>query len=117
MTINHARQQVLYEDASPNALLEQLFVGGDLDDARFKREKAIGNGLRQLDFQFSGDFSDWESLSVILDQKDDLKQMTLVDYDGNKYLITLRYQAEYDAFVLPDLDQEYLHFQIADLRK
>jgi hypothetical protein len=117
MTVNHSRQQILYENASSDALIEQLFVGGDLGDARFKREKQIDRGLRQLDFQFVSDFSDWESLSVVVDQQDDLKNMILEDYDGNKYLISLHYEKEYDDFVLPDLSQEYLHFQIADLRK
>jgi len=29
VTINHTRQQILYENATPDALLKQLFVGGD----------------------------------------------------------------------------------------
>ena len=57
MTINHLRQQILYETASPDALLKQLFVGGDLNDAKFKREKKLEGGLRQLDFKFTSDFS------------------------------------------------------------
>ncbi len=117
MTINHLRQQILYENASPDALLKQLFVGGNLNDARFKGEKSLERGLRQLDFRFAGDFSDWESLSVILDQNDDLKKMILVDYDGNKYLINLKYEPEFDDFALPDIQQDYLHYQVADLRE
>ena len=117
MTVNHIRQQILYENADPDALLKQLFVGGDLDDARFKHEQNIEGGLRKLDFRFAGDFSDWESLSVVLDDNDDLKQMILVDYDGNKYLIFLNYLPDYDNYALPDIKQDFLHYQIADLRE
>ncbi len=116
ITINHNRQQVLYENATPDALLKQLFVGGDLNDARFRREQDKGDGTRQLDFRFIGDFSDWESLSVIVDEQDSLKKMILVDYDGNKYLISLKYLAEFERFVVPDIDVDYLHYQRADLR-
>ncbi|MEA3286489.1 MAG: hypothetical protein U9Q77_03825 [Candidatus Marinimicrobia bacterium] len=116
MTINHVRQQIIYENASPDELLKQLFVGGDLSDARFKREEITGNGLKRLDFRFSGDFSDWESLSVVLDANDDLKQIILVDYDGNKYLITLNYLKNYHDFVLPNIQKDFLHYQTADLR-
>lgn len=116
MTINHLRQQVLYEDASPDALLKQLFVGGDLNDARFKKETKVETDLRQLDFKFSGDFSDWQSLTVFVDASDDLKKLNLIDYDGNKYLINLKYLENYDNFNMPDIKQEYLHYQIADLR-
>jgi len=117
ITLNHVRAQILYEESSPDALIKQLFVGGDLDDTRFKREENLGDGLRQLDFQFVGDFSDWESLSVILDEKDDLKRITLIDYDGNKYLITMVYQTKFNDFMLPDVKQDYLHYQVADLRE
>jgi hypothetical protein len=117
VTINHSRAQILYENATPDALIRQLFVGGDLKDARFKRKKSVGEGLHQLDFKFVGDFSDWESLSVVVDESEDLKKMILVDYDGNKYNISLKYRAEFDDFSLPDVDQEYLHYQVADLRK
>lgn len=116
MSINHMRQQILYEDASPDALLKQLFVGGDLNDARFKREKDLEDGLRQLDFRFASDFSDWVSLSVILDEKDDLKKMILVDYDGNRYLISIIYRSVFDDFILPNIGQDYPQYQIADLR-
>ena len=116
MTVNHVRQQIIYEDATPDALIKQLFVGGDLNDARFKREEEIDGGLRRLDFRFAGDFSDWQSLSVVLDANDDLKRLTLVDYDGNKYLITLNYLQHYENFVLPDIQQDFLHYQKADLR-
>lgn len=117
VTINHSRAQILYENSTPDALIRQLFVGGDLNDARFKRKKSVGEGLHQLDFKFVGDFSDWESLSVLVNEADDLKKMILVDYDGNKYNISLKYRAEFDDFSLPDVDQEYLHYQVADLRK
>ncbi len=117
ITLNHVRAQILFENASPDALLNQLFVGGDLKDARFKREKAIENGLRRLDFRFVSDFSDWESLSVILDGEENLKRMILVDYDGNKYMINLRYLADFNNYELPDVKQDYLHYQVADLRE
>ena len=117
ITINHLRQQILYENATPDALLKQLFVGGDLKDARFKGERSIAGGLRELKFRFAGDFSDWESLTVFLDDNDDLKKMILIDYDGNKYLISLKYQGEFTDFVVPDIKQDFLHYQIADLRK
>ena len=117
ITLNHVRSQILFEKSSPDALIKQLFVGGDLDDARFKREKSLDDGSRQLDFKFVGDFSDWESLSVILDEKDDLKRMTLIDYDGNKYLIAMVYQTKFNDFMLPDVKQDYLHYQVADLRE
>ena len=116
ITINHVREQILYENATPDALLKQIFVGGDLNDARFKREKDLKNGLRRLDFQFYNDFSDWESLSITLDGDDMMKQMTLVDYDGNKYIITLTYLKEFDRFMIPDVARDYMHYQIADLR-
>lgn len=116
LTLNHVRQQVLYEEATPDALLKQLFVGGDLNDARFKREKSLKNGNKRLDFQFDGDFSDWESLSVILDETDNLQKIILVDYDGNEYLITLKTLPEFERFVFPDVNTDYLHYQVADLR-
>lgn len=116
MSINHLRQQILYEDAEPDALLKQLFVGGDLNDARFKREKNLEGGLRQLDFKFASDFSDWVELSVILDQNDNLKKMILVDYDGNQYLISMTYRSNFNDFTLPDIKQDYLQYQISDLR-
>ena len=116
VTINHSRQQILYESASPDALLKQLFVGGDLNEARFKGEKKLEQGSRRLDFQFSGDFSDWEALSVILDSKDNLNRIILQDYDGNKYLISLKYLPRFEGYLFPDIGTEYSHYQIADLR-
>ena len=116
MTLNHVRKQILYENASPDALLKQLFVGGDLNDARFKGERVLNDSLRQLKFKFSDDFSDWESLQVTLDAKDILKQLTLIDYDGNRYLISLHYLAQFRGFKIPDIKQDYLLYQIADLR-
>ncbi len=117
VTINHFRQQILYENATPDALLRQLFVGGDLSNARFKGEQAIAGGLRELNFRFAGDFSDWESLTVMLDDSDDLKRMILIDYDGNQYLMSLRYQPHFNDFGVPNIQQDFLHYQIADLRK
>ena len=116
VTINHSRQQILFEKASPDALLKQLFVGGDLNTARFQREKDLGLGARQLDFKFAGDFSDWESLTVIVDKNDNLTKINLVDYDGNKYLISLKYLPRYVGFSAPDITTEYSHYQIAGLR-
>lgn len=116
ITLNHVRQQVLYENATPDALLQQLFVGGDLNDARFKGEKKLNDGSRRLNFQFSGDFSDWDRLSIVLSTDDDLQKLILVDYDGNKYIITLSYLDKYEDFSIPIIDQDYLHYQIADLR-
>jgi len=117
MTLNHVRAQILYENATPDALLKQIFVGGDLNRARFKGKKTLDSGLRQLDFKFDSDFSDWQSLSVILDDQDELQKLILVDYDGNRYLITLTYLPEFADFNMPDIQRDYLHYQIADLRK
>ena len=117
MTLNHIREQVLYEDATPDALIKQIFVGGDLNAARFKGEKTLEGDLKELEFKFAGDFSDWQSLTVVVDALDDLKKLTLVDYDGNLYIITLKYLNEYDKFTLPNIEQDFLHYQIADLRK
>ncbi len=116
VTINHLRQQVLYENATQDALLKQLFVGGDLNQARYKGEKKLNGDQRILNFQFAGDFSDWESLAMILNASDQLEKMILVDYDGNKYIISLDYLAEFESFVIPDVDSDFLHYQIADLR-
>ena len=116
VTINHSRRQIIYEEATPDALVKQIFVGGDLNDARFKRERPVDGDLRQLDFAFSGDFSDWESLSVILDAQDDLKKLVLVDYDGNKYLISIKYLESFEDFAIPNVIDDYLHYQVADLR-
>ena len=116
ITLNHNRQQVLYEDATPDALLKQLFVGGDLNEARFKGEKVLSEGRRRLNFQFAGDFSDWQSLAVVLNAGDSLEKLILVDYDGNKYIISLSYLAEYAEFSVPKIDVDYLHYQVADLR-
>ncbi|NQV40882.1 MAG: hypothetical protein HQ506_00895 [Candidatus Marinimicrobia bacterium] len=116
ITLNHIRKQVLFENATPDALLKQLFVGGDLNEARFKGEKKLTDGRRRLNFQFSGDFSDWESLAMVLDQADSLEKLVLVDYDGNKYIISLTYLASYEGFIMPIIDQDYLHYQVADLR-
>ncbi|MCF7825117.1 MAG: hypothetical protein K9M55_02910 [Candidatus Marinimicrobia bacterium] len=116
LTLNHVRQQVLLENASPDALLKQLFVGGDLNEARYKGEKKQSDGSRRLDFQFGGDFSDWESLSVVLSRGDHLEKLILVDYDGNKYIISLTYLAEFKEFDIPRINTDYLHYQVADLR-
>lgn len=116
ITLNHIRQQVLFENATPDALLRQLFVGGDLNQARFKGEKILTEGRRSLKFQFADDFSDWESLAMVLDQADSLEKLVLVDYDGNKYIISLTYLASYEGFTIPIIDQDYLHYQVADLR-
>lgn len=117
ITLNHIRQQVLYENASADALLKQLFVGGDLNQARFKSSKDLKNGSRRLNFRFDDDFSDWESLSVILNSSEVLERLILVDYDGNRYIISLTYLAEFEDFQVPKVDEDYLHYQIADLRE
>jgi len=116
ISLNHVRQQVLLETASPDALLKQLFVGGDLNQARYKGEKQQSDGNRRLDFQFGGDFSDWESLSVFLSEGDHLEKLILVDYDGNKYIISLTYLTEFKGFDIPQIKMDYPHYQIADLR-
>ena len=116
ITLNHSRHQILYENASPDALLKQLFVGGDLNSARFKGEKKLSDSRRRLNFQFADDFSDWESLAVVLGQGDDLEKLILVDYDGNKYIISLSYLESYEGFTIPIMGEDYLHYQIADLR-
>lgn len=117
MTVNHARSQIIYEDASPDALLEQLFVGGDLNDARFKNEKKLKGGRRELHFLFSSDFSDWDRLSVILNNNDKLETINLIDYDGNKYIISFQELRKFTDFHMPAVKTDYLHYQIADLRK
>ncbi|MCF7807762.1 MAG: hypothetical protein K9N38_04495 [Candidatus Marinimicrobia bacterium] len=117
MTLNHSRSQIIYEDASPDALLKQLFVGGDLNDARFKDEKMRQDGLRELRFRFASDFSDWDRLTVILDGNDTMKGIHLFDYDGNLYKISFQHLPNFSNFNMPDVDTEYLHYQIADLRK
>ena len=116
ITLNHIRQQVLLEKATPDELLKQLFVGGDLNQARFKGEKKLSDERRRLDFLFADDFSDWESLAVVLDRDDSLEKLVLVDYDGNKYIISLIYLASYEAFKIPIIGEDFLHYQIADLR-
>ena len=116
VTLNHVRGQVLYENATPDALLKQLFAGGDLNDARFKKKSMLDGGKTQLDFRFASDFSDWESLSVVLNQSMDLEKMILVDYDGNKYKMTMTYLPEFQNFLIPDIEHDFLHYQIADLR-
>ena len=117
ITLNHVRQQVLFENATPDALLKQLFVGGDLNEARFKGEKKLSDEKRRLNFQFAGDFSDWESLALVLNRDDSLEKLVLVDYDGNKYIISLIYLASFEEFDVPIIDVDYLHYQIADLRE
>ncbi|MBT6012141.1 MAG: hypothetical protein HOG80_12260 [Candidatus Marinimicrobia bacterium] len=117
ITLNHIRQQVLYENTTPDALLKQLFVGGDLNQARFKGEKKLKDGRRRLNFTFVDDFSDWESLSTVLGNDDKLEKLILVDYDGNKYIISLIYLVGYEGFPIPKIDEDYLHYQIADLRR
>jgi len=117
MTLNHARQQLILENASPDALLNQLFVGGDLRDARFRKEKTLKNGTHELDFVFSGDFSDWDKMTIRLDRERMLQGMTLVDYDGNKYLIRFEYKLAYEPFVVPDMETDFQSYQIADLRE
>jgi len=116
ITLNHIRQQVLYEKANPDALLEQLFVGGDLSDARYKGEKKLSEGRRRLKFQFDSDFSDWESLALVLNEEDNVEKILLVDYDGNKYIITLSYLPVFNRVAVPQIDQDFLHYQVADLR-
>ena len=116
ITLNHIRQQVLYEKTTPDALLKQLFVGGDLNKARFKGEKKLRDGRRRLNFSFDSDFSDWESLSTVLGDEDKLEKLILVDYDGNKYIISLRYLVGCEGYSIPKIDEDYLHYQVADLR-
>lgn len=117
LTVNHVKKQVIYENASPDALLDQLFVGGDLADARFKDEKKLKGGDRELEFLFSSDFSDWESLSVTVDDAGDLQKIKLVDYDGNHYHITFKYLNRFSKFVLPDISKDLMGYKIADMRK
>ncbi len=117
ITLNHLRQQIMYENATPDALLKQLFVGGDLNQARFKGEKKLDDGRRRLNFSFSGDFSDWDRLSVVLNAVEDIEKLILVDYDGNKYIISLNYLPSFEGFTVPNIDRDYLHYQIADLRE
>ncbi len=117
ITLNHLRQQVLYENTTPDALLKQLFVGGDLNQARFKGEKQLKDGRRRLNFSFDSDFSDWESLSTVLGTTDKLEKLILVDYDGNKYIISLSYLIQFEEFTIPKIDEDYLDYQIADLRE
>jgi len=116
MSINHIRQQLIYENSTSDALINQLFVGGDLRDARFKKELIVKGGGRKLEFVFSGDFSDWDRMSLTLDQNEQLVGMTLVDYDGNKYLIDLIYKENFENFRVPDIKSDYPDYQIADLR-
>lgn len=116
MSINHIRQQLIYENSTSDALINQLFVGGDLRDARFKKELIVKGGGRKLEFVFSGDFSDWDRMSLTLDQNEQLVELTLVDYDGNKYLIDLIYKENFENFRVPDIKSDYPDYQIADLR-
>ena len=116
LSLNHIRQQAILESASPTALLDQLFVGGDLSDAKFKKQKITPDGSKQLDFVFSSDFSDWDQLSVILDAAGTLNRIILLDYDGNRYSISLHTLDHFNDFTIPDLATIYPHYQIADLR-
>jgi len=117
VTLNHARKQILYETASPDALLKQLFVGGDLNKAKFKGSKALKQGGKRLNFVFNDDFSDWERLSVDLNEIEQLQALNLMDYDGNEYLISLRYLDAYRSFQVPAPGSDYLHYDMADLRE
>jgi hypothetical protein len=117
MTINHARKQIIYESTDPDALLNQLFAGGDLNNARYRGEKRLKNGNRQLTFHFDTDFSDWESLSIILDNREAVTGMELVDYDGNNYSMSFLYLSKYSSYTVPNLDQDFPGYKIADLRK
>ena len=53
---------------------------------------------------------------MVLGQGDDLEKLILVDYDGNKYIISLSYLESYEGFTIPIMGEDYLHYQIADLR-
>ena len=117
ITLNHVREQILYENATPDALLKQLFVGGDLNKARYKGTKNLKNDRKRLNFTFMDDFSDWESLSMVLDATEVLEKLVLVDYDGNKYIISLKYLEEFEDFNIPKVNMDYLHYKVADLRK
>lgn len=116
VTVNHIRNQILYEDATPDALLKQLFVGGDLNRARFKGEKELPKGGRQLNFRFADEYSEWERLSTFLNGAGQLTKLELMDYDGNKYVIMMSYLDSFEAFKIPQVDLDYATYQVADLR-
>jgi len=117
MTVNHIRRQIIHEDATADALLKQLFAGGNLNDARFKEEQDLADGKKELKFRFDVDFSDWESLSIVLDEEDHVNEIKLVDYDGNLYTISFRYLERYSSFEYPNLENEYVGYKLADLRQ
>ena len=116
MTINHQRRQILIEDATPDALLRQIFVGGDLNLARFKGLKQLPEDARRMDFSFDSDFSDWDKMSLFLNTSSHLTGIFLKDYDGNDYHLDLEYLPDYLDYSEPDVKQEYLTYQLADLR-
>ena len=116
ITLNHIRNQILYENATPDALVKQLFVGGDLNRARFKGEKKRPEGGKQLNFSFADEFSEWERLSTYLDETGQLTKLVLVDHDGNKYVILMNYQKSYRPFRIPQVELDYATYQVADLR-
>ena len=117
LTLNHIRKQIIYENTTPDALLKQLFVGGDLRDARFRREEQLEDGRRELEFRFSDDFSDWERLSILLGGDDAIQRIKLIDYDGNIYHIRFKYLPRFQNYVLPDINIDYPRYRVADLRK
>ena len=117
MTLNHIRKQILYEDATPAALLNQLFAGGDLNQTRFKGEKKLSGGHRELTFTFDTDFSDWDRLSVTQTASGVLKQIDLIDYDGNHYKISIDYLDKFMNFVLPSIGSDFSDYKVADLRE
>lgn len=116
LTVNHGRQQILLEAAGPRELIDQIFIGGDLDDARLKRRKTEKDGRERLIFNFRDEYSEWESLEI-LTQAELPQEIILKDYDGNRYIIHLT-----DREVLTSVDFSRIRsnawgYPLADLRK
>ncbi len=116
ITVNHTRRQILLETASKRELIDQLFVGGDVSSVHLKRKKELGNNEIRHDFTFRDEYSEWSSMKITT--RESLPVLIhLTDYDGNKYLIHLSYQSVFRDFNDQFISQNYMDYELADLRK
>jgi hypothetical protein len=116
VTVNHTRGQILLETATRDELIDQLFIGGDISDAKLVRTSKSENGNTRDEFVFKSDISEWQRLTMEHD-KGLPKRVELVDYDGNRYLIKLRYQRSYRSFDSQLPARNSWNYELADIRK
>lgn len=117
ITINHRKKQVLIEKARHDAMIDQLFIGGDISSVKLRRSKDLGNNRKRYEFVFRDEYSEWQRMKIWTWQELP-QEIELLDYDENTYRIMLRYSSDFVEFNLTRLlNENPMGFEIADLRK